>query len=382
MIIFFSFQQLLKFCTQRLPILGLSLGFFCLLHCEENVIPKTNSSDLSSTNIHSTLSSSPQSKIEVHNRILWSYRHSIITVLDVVKKLDQFWFHETQSQKVSSQDQFIFYTQNWRAALQDLIDSELIYQDAQDYQITLSDAEAKEELVRLFGNDYLTRLDTLGYSLSEAIASAKKDLLTQRMLYFKILAPSMDAVTPQALAHSYEEMVKNSPETDLWTYQIINVQGLPEPTEITANQLHMSLKSLEAEHREETISNKVIQAQKNSDQVKISLSKELKQISQQMSQTYLKPLQQLQVGQFSIPILFSQNPTKAIYRIFHLIGKEHRESVNFLQAQKLLEDSIKQRSMLNERQKYTQKLRKQLEAEQGFSLHSVFNQSLPLFTLQ
>lgn len=321
-----------------------------------------------------------EASIEVHNRILWSHRGSLITVMDVVKKMDQVWLRQPHVQKASIQDQFEFYQQSWRMALQDLIDNELIYQDALDHQhqMQVTDAEAKDEIIRVFGTSYLTRLDELGYTLPYAIASAKKDLLINRMVYLKVHYGARSAITPQAIAKAYFESVKSQPETDLWEYFVFTVKG---PSEQSLNFAKLVYSKLQAASKSIEELAQEIKQECPSD-VKFNSSKAIEQTSEKINQKYLQALKNLSIGQVSEPIEFRADAHTSTYRLILLQSKQHHTPPSFAQLQKSIEDQLRMQYVANESQRYISKLRKQLEREQGESLQQAFNPATALFSLK
>lgn len=314
------------------------------------------------------------SRLEIHNRVLWNYRGSIITVMDVAKRLEQYGQTIQGYASMDSTQKLEFYQQNWRGALQELIDQELIYQDAIDHNMTISDSEARDQLVKYYGEYYITRVDEMGLTMKEALDNVKRDILTQRMMYFRVHYQAKNALTPAVIASTYKEMCKDQPETDLWAYQAITFKGPFETCQNLAKQWQLQLcaqKSIES-----------CQKELSSQDITVSVGKLNQQTSQHLSQRYLDILSSLEPQKWSEPVVFKEDPKEAVIRLFFLESKTHQAPPAFAEVRAQIEDAIYQKTVAEENQKYIVKLRRQLEQEQGNSLQQVFNPTSPLFSVR
>lgn len=315
-----------------------------------------------------------RSSIVVHNHILWNYRGCVITVMDVVKRLEQFGQNMKGFDSMDSAQKLEFYQQNWRGALQDIMDSDLIYQDAVDHNMQVSDAEGRDQLVHLYGEHYITEIDRLGLTMKEALDRVKKDLLIQRMLYFRVHFQARNSITPSLLAQTYKEMCKEQPETDFWTYQTVTFKG-PTATAVDLAQKWqkelLTGQSLEA-----------CQEKYTSQHVSTVTSRLHQQSSLHLSAKYLETLTATQAQTWSDPVIFKEDAKEGIVRLFYLKEKNHQAPPAFSKVRRQIEDHLFEKAASEEQQRYIVKLRRQLEQEQGQSLQLVFNPTSPLFSLR
>lgn len=327
-------------------------------------------------------------RLEIHNHILWSYRSSVLTLMDVIKYLDQH-LERTKSPKMNAQEKHDYYQQNWRPALQELIDNELIYQDGVDQGWPISDAEAKDELVRLYGDQYLSVIDSQGIGLPEAIRLTKKDLLTQRAFQFRVYYQTRNQITPKMVAAAYQDYIKQYPETDRWSYKVITIRGPYEKASLQAQEALNGLQSgkltLDQLSTDEP-GKEDGKSQTGSSDVKLSIGRILEHTSHEINERYLVALQPLTANQpYSSPMDCSrrqEGESQGIFRILVLLSKEHISAPTFSQMQSRLEDDLRRKLSESERIKYITRLHKQFEREQGETFTQIFNPPFTLFTIR
>lgn len=325
---------------------------------------------VTSTGLWSDTTPSKQN-VEFHNRVLWSYRGSIITVMDIVKRLEEHAQGIPNYQTIDPNQKLEYYQGNWRAVLQELMDYELIYQDAIDHNMSVTDAEGRDQLVRLYGENYLTRIDGMGLTLKEVLSSVKKDMLIQRMTHFRVQYQARATITPSLVAEAYKELCKQQPETDIWTYQTINFKGETSLCqEIAQNWKKHLLENTSIEECEKLPGN---------EKVTINTGRLNTQSSLHLSPKYLQILQELQALHWSEPVVFKDDKTQGLVRLFFLKEKTHQRPPSYGEIRRRIEDQLYQDAVAQQNQKYIVKLRRQLELEQGQSLQQVFNPTSPLF---
>lgn len=309
--------------------------------------------------------------VEFHNRVLWNYRGSMITVMDIVKRLELYSKNVKDYENLEANQKLEFYQQNWKGVLQELIDQELIYQDAIDHNMQVTDAECRDQLVRLYGENYITSIDEMGLTMKEALSMIRKDTLTQRMTYFRIQYQARAVLTPGLIAQTYVKLCKEQPETDIWTYQTISFKG---PTEIAIktafkwNERLLTGLALEE-----------CQEQLKEEAVTVSVGRMNKQSNAHLSSKYLEILAKLKPQEWSAPITFKEDSKEGLVRLFFLQEKVHQAPPSYAEVRDQLENHLYQEAVAQESQKYIVKLRRQLEQEQGPLLQQAFNQTTPLF---
>ncbi len=322
----------------------------------------------------SLLHSEPiSSGLVIHNHILWNYRGSIITVMDVVKRLEQYGQNIKGFDKLEAAQKLEFYQQNWRGALQELMDQELIYQDAIDHNMIITDAEGRDQLVKMYGEKYITHIDQIGMTMKEALDMVKKEMLIQRMVYFRVHYQARNAITPSIVAQKYKELCQQQPETDIWSYQTLTFKGPTQAAYELARQWKEKLVAGATPEECKTLTQEGVTS---------TISRLNQQSSLNLNQKYLEVLQKIQEQSWSDPICFKEDDKEGLVRLFFLKEKTHLALPAFSKIRQQIEDEIFQTAVAEENQRYIVKLRRQLEQEHGQSLQQVFNPTSLLFSLK
>lgn len=322
---------------------------------------------------------SPFHRIEIHNCILFSFRDSIITLMDVVRRLDAKLHQMNLKEDLSLQERLEYYQSQWRLSFQELIDNELIYQDAVDFGASVSEGDTKDELIRRFGDQYLSTLATLDISLSEAMKMIRKELLIQRMYYYRVDHQVRSQITPSLLLSYYEQYLKENPRTDIWVYRTLSLRGPLHKTKQIAEEIELKIRSSTSF---EEIEKEIYSKSELASDVKISLSEPTTQNSQELSARYLGVLSALEPGQASEILDFSKNSREGLFRILFLDSKEHREPKTVEEMHRVLEDKAWSKLSEEYSRKYIIRLRKRLESEMGMSLNEILNPPFVLFNLR
>ncbi len=157
----------------------------------------------------STLSSDePRRRISVNNRVLAQVNGNAISVIDVKKKMDMIIFQNYPQYLDMPEARFEFYSKHWKEVLNDLIDRELMIQDADEKGFPISSGDIREELEEIFGPEVMINLDNAGLTLDEAWKMVKADITIRRMLYYQVRMRIMAEVTPSEIRKAYDEVVK------------------------------------------------------------------------------------------------------------------------------------------------------------------------------
>ncbi len=149
-----------------------------------------------------------KNSIVVDNKVLASVRGHVITVYDIMKKLDMVFYRQFPEYRSSVEARLEFYRANWRLILKDAIDRELAQAYAEEKQFVVSNGDVREELEDMFGPDVMMNLYDAGLSLYDVNEMLKADILLRRLLAIFVRAPVMATITPEKLRAMYEERMK------------------------------------------------------------------------------------------------------------------------------------------------------------------------------
>ena len=114
-------------------------------------------------------------KLSVQNTILTRVNDNVISVVDVMKKMDLVMHQSYPDLVNSSQARMQFYSMHWKSVFNEMVDNELILADAESREIKLTDGEIREEMERRFGPNVQITLDKIGFSLDDAKNMIKKE---------------------------------------------------------------------------------------------------------------------------------------------------------------------------------------------------------------
>jgi hypothetical protein len=285
--------------------------------------------------------------ILVHNAILAKINDEPISVLDVKKRLDMVFYRNYPHLIGSTQARLQFYQTQWRSALIEMVDQQLILADAEDKKVPLSDGEVREEMENRFGPNIMLTLDKMGLGYDETWKMVKNDLIVQRMSWWFIHAKAMSQVTPQDIRQAFHLYVKENPAFEEWTYKVIAVRG--KTPEETAQKLHQTL--LEKELAPGSWIEEI--------EAGIQVSAEFTATDKQISEAHKQALMGLQPGQYSAPILQkSKTDQQLVGRIFYLEKKTSHPSPQFDLMVPELRNQLIGKASAEESSAYMQKLRK------------------------
>lgn len=298
-------------------------------------------------NFSAPLETPDQSSILIQNTILAKINEDTISVLDVKKKLDMIFYRNYPHLANSTPARCQFYESQWRHALMEMIDQQLMLADAEEKKIPLSDGEVREEMERRFGPNIMLTLDKMDLTYDESWKMVKNDLLVQRMSWWFIHSKAITQVTPQDIRQAFRAHLKEHPAFEEWKYHVIAVRG--NSPEETANRLHQTL--LE----KNTLPDRWVEEFDPA----VQLSAEFVATDQQISDAHKTALVSLSPGQYSAPILQQSKTDRSwVARIFYLKDKVEHPAPQFDAVAQELRDQLVQKISNEESALYLQKLRK------------------------
>lgn len=305
-------------------------------------------------------------EIIVTNRILARVNGISISVIDVMKKMDmllQRYYPERFSFKFM---RFQYYTKNWRDTLTQIIDQELMLADAEHLDVKVSDAEVREEIIRRFGANIMLTLDTIGVSYEEARAQIHKEIVVQKIMWYRVHSKVYNTVNPQDIKEAYRVFCRNNPPTEKWNYQVLSIRSISEA--IGSLLASRAFDLLDKTH----VAFSALPEELNAEQEKstISLSPELEGDEKTLSTSHQEVLKQLQPGTFSTPIAqVSRADQSTVYRIFYLKDHQIQTPPLFEAIAEKLKDQLLQHASIRESSHYIAKLRQRFGFEEEKMLY-------------
>lgn len=321
-----------------LPILLLSCGTLCA-KIGDNVF----------------LSNSSPQQLEVNNRILANVNGKLISVVDVMKKMDILFYQQFPEYIDNIEARYQFYQFQWKRTLQDLIDKELILADAEENKLPISNGDVRQEMESLFGPNIIANLDRLDMSYEQAAEMLRGDILLRRMLYMRVNAKAMRVVTPQKIRSAYEAYAEENHRPEKWNYQVISFRAAdPSVGAKVAKEARNLLTAAETSVGQLTQELNMIGA---AERTKVNVSDDFTMTAKELNPAHLEVLQQLATGDFSAPVEQKSRDNSIVYRIFHLKEKDEGGAIPFKEMEKKLEDKLLNEAIDAESRKYLKKLR-------------------------
>lgn len=319
---------------------------------------------------------SHEAQLRIHNRILVTVMNKPISVLDVVKKMNVMLEQSYPEYKHIPEAKYQFYSQQWRSVLRQMIDAELMLKDAEKLELKVTDAEVREEIHARFGPNIMKSLKEIGISYDEAQKMIQTDIMTQRMLWYRVHSKALTKVLPQDIKKSYQDYILKNPSDNIWTYEVFSVKSPNDKANsLVASKAFDMLSAAKLGLKEAAASLKTNHHDTN---LQITVSDVITAKEHELSNTHKNALQTLSKGQFSQPLeQLGKNGKDKVHRIFHLIDVQKKEPAKFVALADQFKDKLIQDKINEFNQNYINKLR----SRYGFNNLSTIDKLEP-FTLE
>lgn len=314
-------------------------------------------------------------KIGVQNAILAKVNGTTISMIDVKKKMDMLFHQNYPHLAQSSAAKFQFYQANWRHAMMDLIDGELILADAADKEVKLTDGEVREEIERRFGPNVPSTLDKIGLTQEEAWRLVKNEMIIQRMNWWFVHAKALAKVTPQDIRQAYKAHLNQHPAYTECKYRIITLKGT-EPGKVGAE-----LASILDGTAPENLLPSITEWEKRFPGTSIAISDEYTAADKDLAESYRSILLKLEPGKYSEPRTQTGRDKKEVCRIFYLNEKTDHPAPTFEEMAPLLKNQLLHQVSSEISKNYIGKLRSHYRFDDSH-LQEMFPEDLQPFTIE
>jgi hypothetical protein len=299
-----------------------------------------------------------QPRLRVHNRVLVTVLGKPITVLDVQKRLETQFYAQFPQYRDRPEAKHEFLQVRWRDALDELINQELILEDASERELDVPDGDVREELIRRFGADLALAMEQMNLHLDEVWEMVKVELKSQKMIGGMVFFPAFTEVTPERVKEAYDLAMKESQGKEECTYRILTVRGADsQATEAVAQRAYSLLAAQGPDTAVAVV--KVIQDDTQLPPgVTCSLSEEYRQPVRNLSASHRAVLDKLRVGAFSTPVAQrSRADQQNVQRIFVLTGRDSKAPPAFELAAQGIQERLAQKRAETLHDQYMQDLR-------------------------
>lgn len=270
-----------------------------------------NGGDPSFLNTSSAMPQEP--RLVINNRPLAKINGKVISLYDVVKKMDLFLFEYYPDYHPSPVEKYQYYMSRWEATLDDLINDELVLLDAAQKEIKVSDGEVREELQERFGPNIMVNLDKVNYEYEEAREMIRKELTVQQLIGMKVHSKAFQLTTPQIIKNAYDKYLEKNPVEEEWTYQVLSIRGKDETQCEGVAEKAQNLLEKEGQPFEK------LPSLLEEEGVTVSISDDYSGSSQKLSKMHFDVIKALSPDSYSPPVAqVSRFDNSKVIRIFHL----------------------------------------------------------------
>lgn len=293
----------------------------------------------------------------VNNRILAKVNEKTISVLDVMKKMEVFLNRYYPEYASSLPARHQYFSSQWRSTLIQMIDNELMLQDAEKLELKVSDSEVREAVIERFGPNIMASLDQLQMSYEEARKMVHTDIIADKMTWYRINSKAMQAVNPQDIKQAYQSYLIKNPEKEEWVYEVVSIRTKSEEAgKLFAEKTHGLLKTA-GRSFQELVQELKEECGPESD-LSISLSEEFKTDTKTISDAHKQGLLSLVVNSISEPIRqVSRADQSIVYRIFHLKNHAKIPPLPFSKVSEKLREELLNLAAGKESKLYLEKIR-------------------------
>ncbi len=307
-----------------------------------------------------------EKKIILNNRILAIANGKPITTYDLMKKMDLSFFRQFPEYSTSVEARFQYYQFNWKPALSDLIDKQLILADAKESKIEVSSGDVRQEIESAFGPNIIENLDKAGFTYEDAFKMMQDEILIRRLVAGRAHVKAIKLVTPSRIRQSYEEFIRDpsNKRPTQWSYRTLTIKEKNkekgEQAAKTAYQLLMqgvSPEKLQA----------LLKEQKEISRTgTVTLSNPIKQNENEIASDYLSALSILEPGMISQPFAQKSRTTGAsVYRILIVDDKIPGGFPSYREMEPKLKEKIIDEEIDKETDAYLKRLRQHYHIRQS-----------------
>lgn len=252
-------------------------------------------------------------RLMINNRPLAKINGKVISLYDVVKKMNLFLFDYDRNFSPSIVELYQFYSSRWQTTLDEMIADELILLDAEQKEMKISDGEVREELQDRFGPNVHASLEKVNLTYEEARDIIRSDLTVGQLIGMKVHAKAFQTVTPEVIKVAYDEYLEENPPKEEWKYQVLSIRG--QDKELCESLAHTAYTLLnEKKETMEQVKNEI-----DIDGVTVSVSEDFSAQSEKISKLHFDVIKALHPDAISQPVSqVSRYDNSTVLRIFHV----------------------------------------------------------------
>lgn len=300
-------------------------------------------------------------QITINNCVLAKINGNVISLIDVVKKMDLFLYEYDPNMQLPAAEKAQYYMGRWEETLEEMINNELILLDAAQKEMTISDREVREELEDRFGPNIMKSLEKVNLSFEEASTLIRNELLQRQMTWFKIHSKALQSVTPHIIKEAYQGYLENNPPVENWTYRVLSVRGKNQDAcQLIAEQAYTFLSS-----GEKSLEEVAAELKEKNSEVTITVTEELSGDTPDISKQHYAVIKDLSTQSYSKPVSqVSRFDNSTVSRVFHLESLQEKLPTDFDSMHEPLKNQLLSDIADKERKAYFNGLKKRFGFDQ------------------
>ncbi|NGX57019.1 MAG: Chaperone SurA [Candidatus Anoxychlamydiales bacterium] len=293
--------------------------------------------------------------LNINNTVLCVLNDKTISLMDVVNNLESSFKKAFPDLVNSNSARYQFYSSGWQQILNEIVNKELILQDAKSKELKITDLEVREEIEKKYGPNVVSNLEKYNLTFEEAFANAKDEMISQRMMWYYVQSKALLSVTPQVIRGAYRLYCEQNPKEEIYSYHMITIKSKESSNlKEIANDIYTLLETSKKDISE--LEDEIIN--KKTNKINVQFSKLYTVKDKDLVPFRKSILSNLEKNSFSKPVFQAVNQDKT-YRIFYLKNYEKKLPPTFNEMASKLKDELLAKSMQEESDKYFKKLRKQ-----------------------
>lgn len=319
-------------------------------------------------------------RLVINNRPLAKVNGKIISLFDVVKKLDLFLYNYDPDYVPPVAEKYQFYQSRWQQTLDDMIIDELVLLDAEKKEISISEGEVRQEMINRFGPNIMLNLDKVNLSYDEAKEIIKKELTCNRLIGINVHAKAFQIVTPKKIQQAYTVYLEKNPAKERYVYQVLSIRGDDKASvDALGTEARTLIDRLPAASNLETIQTALTN---DNPGIAVSVSQTFEKELKDLSSQYKTILTSMDSEGFSQPASqFSRHTKSHVCRIFHLLKTETQKPASFNAMHDSLKNDLLNQVCEEEKKHYDEKLEKKFGFYKESSKFTLPQQYHPFFLL-
>lgn len=284
--------------------------------------------------VYADVPPSRKSAVVVENKVLATVRDQVITVVDVMKKLDMVFCQQFPQYRAVPEARYEFYRSNWRRVFEELVDRQLVLLLAEEKQFGVTNGDIREELEEVFGPNVMMNLYEEGLSMHEVHEMMKADILSRRIISFYVHAPVLNYITPEVLRAAYLKKIEQlqGKQGWIWRTATVKAKGKDCPKEVA----DLAWKLLETDH----LSTDLV-ASKLPEGIELVVSQPFRSEQKEVAPAIQQVLEQLPLHSFSAPISFTnRSDPHQSWRCYIVDDRVESKVPSFPELEPALRDEI------------------------------------------